>query len=35
MAMENTGPSDIKSDGFNMWTLDQVNDTICGYVVPR
>ena len=35
LARENTGPSGIDSDGFNLWALDQVNDTIYGYVVPR
>ena len=35
LARENTGPTGIDSDGFNMWALDQVNDTIYGYVVPR
>ena len=29
------GPTGIDSDGFNLWALDQVNDTIYGYVVPR
>ena len=35
LARENAGPSGIDSDGFNLWALDQVNDTIYGYVVPR
>ena len=35
LARENAGPTGIDSDGFNLWALDQVNDTIYGYVVPR
>ena len=35
LARENAGPSGIDSDGFNLWALDQVNDTIYGYVVPQ
>ncbi len=34
-ATENYGPTGIDSDGFNLWALDQVNDTIYGYVVLR
>ena len=34
-AAENRGPTGIDSDGFNLWALDQVNDTIYGYIVPR
>ena len=32
---ENRGPSGIDSDGFNLWALDQVSDTIYGYVIPQ
>ena len=35
LARENAGPIGIDSDGFNLWTLDSVNDTIYGYVLPR
>ena len=35
LARENAGPTGIDSDGFNLWALDQVNDTIYGYVVPQ
>ena len=35
LARENAGPSGIYSDGFNLWALDQVNDTIYGYVLPQ
>ena len=35
VAAENRGPTGIDSDGFNLWALDQVNDTVYGYVVPR
>ena len=35
LARENAGPIGIDSDGFNLWALDQVNDTIYGYVVPQ
>ena len=35
LARENASPSGIYSDGFNLWALDQVNDTIYGYVLPR
>ena len=35
LARQNAGPIGIDSDGFNLWALDQVNDTIYGYVVPR
>ena len=35
LARENAGPSGIYSDGFNLWALDSVNDTIYGYVVPQ
>ena len=35
LARENAGPTGIHSDGFNLWALDQANDTIYGYVVPR
>ena len=34
-ARENRGPTGIDSDGFNFWALDQVNDTIYGYVLPE
>ena len=34
-ASENRGPTGIDSDGFNLWALDQVNDTIYGYVLPE
>ena len=34
-ATDNRGPTGIDSDGFNLWALDQVNDTIYGYVVPQ
>ena len=34
-AAENRGPTGIDSDGFNLWALDQVNDTIYGYVLPQ
>ena len=34
-AAENRGPTGIHSDGFNLWALDQVNDTIYGYVLPQ
>ena len=35
LARENAGPAGIDSDGFNLWAMDQVNDTIYGYVLPR
>ena len=35
LARENAGPSGIYSDGFNLWCMDSVNDTIYGYVLPR
>ena len=35
LARENAGPSGIYSDGFNLWALDSVNDTIYGYVLPQ
>ena len=35
VAAENRGPTGIDSDGFNLWALDQVNDTVYGYVVPQ
>ena len=35
LARENAGPSGIDSDGFNLWALDSVNDTIYGYVLPQ
>ena len=35
LARENAGPTGIHSDGFNLWALDQVNDTIYGYVLPQ
>ena len=35
LARENAGPTGIHSDGFNLWALDQTNDTIYGYVLPR
>ena len=35
LAWENAGPSGIYSDGFNLWALDSVNDTIYGYVLPQ
>ena len=35
LARENAGPVGIYSDGFNLWALDQVNDTIYGYVLPQ
>ena len=35
LARENAGPSGIYSDGFNLWALDLVNDTIYGYVLPQ
>ena len=34
-AAENRGPTGIHSDGFHFWALDQVNDTIYGYVLPQ
>ena len=34
-AAENRGPTGIDSDGFHFWALDQVNDTIYGYVLPQ
>ena len=34
-ARENAGPSGIYSDGFNLWCMDSVNDTIYGYVLPQ
>ena len=34
-ASENRGPTGIHSDGFHFWALDQVNDTIYGYVLPQ
>ena len=35
LARENAGPSGIYSDGFNLWCMDSVNDTIYGYVLPQ
>ena len=35
LARENAGPIGIYSDGFNLWCMDQVNDTIYGYVLPQ
>ena len=35
LARENAGPSGIYSDGFNLWALDSVNNTIYGYVLPQ
>ena len=35
LARENAGPAGIDSDGFNLWALDSVNDTIYGYVLPQ
>ena len=35
LARENAGPIGIDSDGFNLWCMDSVNDTIYGYVLPR
>ena len=35
LARENAGPSGIYSDGFNLWSMDSVNDTIYGYVLPQ
>ena len=35
LARENAGPNGIYSDGFNLWALDSVNDTIYGYVLPQ
>ena len=35
LARENAGPSGIDSDGFNLWCMDSVNDTIYGYVLPQ
>ena len=35
LARENTGPAGIDSDGFNLWAMDSVNDTIYGYVLPQ
>ena len=34
-AAENRGPTGIDSDGFNLWAMDQVNDTIYGYIIPQ
>ena len=34
-ATANKGPTGIDSDGFNFWAIDQVNDTIYGYVLPE
>ena len=35
LARENAGRSGIYSDGFNLWCMDSVNDTIYGYVLPQ
>ena len=35
LARENAGSSGIYSDGFNLWCMDSVNDTIYGYVLPQ
>ena len=35
LARENAGPAGIDSDGFNLWAMDSVNDTIYGYVLPQ
>ena len=35
LARENAGPIGIDSDGFNLWALDLINDTIYGYVLPQ
>ena len=35
LARENAGPIGIYSDGFNLWCMDSVNDTIYGYVLPQ
>ena len=35
LVKENAGPVGIDSDGFTLWAMDQVNDTIYGYVLPR
>ena len=35
LARENAGPIGIDSDGFNLWCMDSVNDTIYGYVLPQ
>ena len=35
LASNNRGPTGIYSDGFSFWALDQVNDTIYGYVLPQ
>ena len=35
LATNNRGPTGIYSDGFSFWALDQVNDTIYGYVLPQ
>ena len=34
-AAENRGPSGIDSDGFNLWAMDSVSNTIYGYVIPQ
>ena len=35
LARENAAPVGIDSDGFNLWIMDQISDTIYGYVLPQ
>ncbi len=35
LARENAAPVGIDSDRFNLWIMDQISDTIYGYVLPQ